>query len=117
MKANEKYKELTRTTARLPKGIYEKIENQSNENRRSINDELIIILNEYFDDSFVKLDTAIKIAVAKFAEAKGLTITAATNYLVSTKISVFEWIEDIIKEEADKAYEEEISEYKKQTGE
>ena len=109
MKANEEYKDLTRTTARLPKDVYQKIENQAKENRRSINDELIVILNEYFDGSFVKLDTTIKKTVAMYAESKGFTIAEATNYLVATRISVIEEIEDTLIAKSNKDYESEGS--------
>lgn len=68
-----------------------------------------------FDDSIVKLEPMIKKAISMFAEKNSFTITEATNYLVATKINVLEWFHNTVIKEADKAYDEEIAEYKNQT--
>jgi len=114
MKTKDEGEKTIRSTVPFPVDLWERVKKEAKRHRRSANDELVFILSEYFDDNFVKLDTTIKKAVAMYAEAKGLTIAEATNYLVTTKISVVEWVQDIIIEEANKNYEQEIINYKKQ---
>jgi hypothetical protein len=110
MKTKEEGEETTRSTVPFPVDLWEKVKNEAKHHRRSANDELIYILSEYFDGSFAKLDTTIKKAVVMYSEAKGFTVTEAVNYLVSTKISVTEWVQGIVIEEANKEYNAEVSE-------
>jgi hypothetical protein len=87
-------KGILKKTYLLPSEICNNIEKASKEHDRNINEEIIFILKEYFSDGLVKLDPTIKNAVEKYARNKGITVTEAVNYLVSTKISVMEWIQD-----------------------
>jgi hypothetical protein len=115
MKTKDEEEKTTRSTVPFPVYLWDKIKKEAKLHRRSANDELIFILSEYFDDSCVKLETTIKRAVTKYAETKGFTIAEATNYLVSTKISVFEIIEDNVIKEANREYDEEVSGRKKES--
>ena len=51
-----------------------------------------------------------------YAEAKGFTVTEATNYLVATKISVIEEVEDTLIAKANKDYESEVSSLEEMEG-
>jgi hypothetical protein len=115
MKTKDEEEKTTRSTVPFPVYLWDKVKKEAKRHRRSANDELIFILSEYFDDSFVKLETTIKRAVAKYAETKSFTIAEATNYLVSTKISVFEIIEDNVIKEANREYDEEVAGRKKES--
>ena len=110
MKTKDEGEKTIRSTVPFPEDLWEKVKNEAKRHRRSANDELVFILSEYFNDSFVILDSTIKKAVVMYAGAKGFTIAEATNYLVSTKISVVEWVQDVITEEANKDYEQEKNE-------
>jgi hypothetical protein len=114
MKAGKKDEELVKVAYRLPKIVCNCLEESAIKNRHSINDELITILEDYFNSDLVKLDPTIKNAVEKFANVHSQTVTGATNYLVATKINVMEWVHDIGKEEANKEYDTEFSERKKE---
>jgi hypothetical protein len=48
MKAGDKTEELVKATYRLPKNVCERLEKLAVEHSRSINDELITCLKEYF---------------------------------------------------------------------
>jgi hypothetical protein len=48
MKAGDKTEELIKATYRLPKNVCTRLEELAIKHRRSINDELIICLKEYF---------------------------------------------------------------------
>jgi hypothetical protein len=116
----KKTKEATITNTHVfPKVLYERIQQTAKDQKKSVNKQIVSMLEDWyvknFDDSIVRLEPMIKKAISMFAEKNNFTITEAANYLVATKISVTEWVHDNIIEEADKAYDEEISEYKTQT--
>ena len=56
-------------------------------------------------ENYIKLDDTPKEAIKIFAQKHNMTINAATNYLVQSKINVMEYVHDIITKDANKAYE------------
>ena len=115
MKTKKDNEKLIRITVPFTSELWNKVKESAPINRRSANDEVINILSEYFDGRLVKLDSIIRKVVERYAEKKGFTITEAANYLVSTKISAIEEVEDIIIKEANQDYEAEMINFKKQT--
>jgi hypothetical protein len=113
MKTKDEGEKTTRSTVPFPVDLWEKVKKEAKRHRRSANDELIFILSEYFDDSFVKLEPTTKRVVEIYARAKKFTVAEATNYLVASKISVVEEVEDIMIEELNKEYDVAVSEAKK----
>ena len=109
MKTKDEHEKTTRSTVPFPVDLWEKVKKEAKLHRRSANDELIFVLGEYFDEDLVRLEPSIKTIVAEYAKAKGRTITEATNYLVTTKISALEEIEDKIIAETNKDYEKGLS--------
>jgi hypothetical protein len=114
MKTKYEDEKTTRSTVPFPVVLWDKVKKEAKRHRRSANDELIFILEEYFDGSLIKLDRTNREAVEMYAKAKDFTIAAATNYLVSTRISVTEWVQDIAIGKANKEYDTEFSERKKE---
>jgi TfoX/Sxy family transcriptional regulator of competence genes len=86
MKAGKKGEELTKVSYRLPAGICDKLEELAVLNRRSINDELVLILQDYFNMP-VKWEKWIEKSIKEIAQEKGYTISWALNFLVGMKLS------------------------------
>jgi len=70
----------------IPEDICEKLEQMANENKRSINNELVYIL-----DSFIKmpilLETGIKKEIQKIADEKGWSISYTVNFYLGLKLT------------------------------
>jgi len=109
MKTNGEEKKVQAISYDIPVSLHKALSESAKKNKWTIKKELIQALEEYLDGSFVKLDPSIKKAVAIYAETNDFTITEATNYLVSTKLSVFEEVSEIIKIRANKDYEAALS--------
>jgi hypothetical protein len=96
MKAANKDEDIVRFTARLPKSIYNELEKLAKKRRRSINDELIMVLK---DSGFVEWLPWIKRAIEVYARERSYDFSEAANNLVSQKISDFDIVEGGIKAE------------------
>jgi hypothetical protein len=104
----KKTKEATITNTHVfPKVLYERIQKTAKDQNKSVNKQIVAMLEDWYvkniDDSMVKLEPTTKKAITMFAEKNGFTITEATNYLVATRINVYEWVHDLMIEEANKA--------------
>jgi len=97
----------------IPTGLHKALSGLAKKNGNTMKKELILAIEEHLDGSLVRLDPTNKDAIEKFAEKNGFTMGKAVNYLVSTKISVMEWMENNMIEGANKAYEDEISQKQK----
>jgi len=86
MKAMDKNDGLKPVTYRLPPEIIEKMEELSNIDRRSINDTVITILQDYLDMP-VKWETWIINTIKEIAIEKKYTISWALNYLVANALN------------------------------
>jgi len=81
MKTKDETEKTTRSTIPFPVDLWEKVKKEAKHHRRSANDELIFILNEYFDDHTVKLDPSIKKVITIYAKKNDFTITETVNFL------------------------------------
>lgn len=115
MKTKDEDEKTIRSTVPFPVDLWEKVKKEAKLHRRSANDELIFILSEYFDNNFIKLETTIKRAVEMYAGKNNFTLAGAVNYLISTKINVMEWVQDMAIDEANREYDEGLPEPKKES--
>ena len=86
MKAINEDEKLQKVAYRIPPDICEKLKEIAIINRRSVNDEVITILQDYFDMP-VKWEKWIEKKVKDIALEKGYTISWAVNYLVGTQLN------------------------------
>lgn len=86
MKATNENEKLKKVGYRLPPDICDKLNEIAVINRRSINDEVIEILRDYFNMP-IKWEKWIIQTIKKIAIEKGYTISWAINYLVATRLN------------------------------
>jgi len=86
MKTNKNAGNTVRRTYELPKSICEALEKSAENNMRSINFELINILQEYFNSDFVKLEPHTKKIIDDHAKRHGSSFSWAANYLLADGI-------------------------------
>jgi len=111
MKAKGEDKSIQGIAYDIPVSLHKALSELAKKNKWSMKKELIQAIEEHIDGSSVKLDPTIKKLVEMFAEKNSFTITEAVNYLVSSKISVAEWFQDTVIEEANKDYKKQITDY------
>ena len=97
MKTNRNTGNTLRKTYELPKEICEKLANSAKENLRSINFELINILQDYFETGAIKWEPWIIKAIERYAQTRGASFSWAVNDLISQKIEDFNMTKDGIR--------------------
>jgi len=104
MKAKNKEEEYVRFTARVPKNIYSQMEDYAITNRRSINDEMIIAIQEYYSSGLIKWNSIEKRFVENQAKNRNCTFSEAVNYLINERMKD----SDITESGIEKAIEDEL---------
>ena len=86
MKATDKDGNLKKVAYRLPPELCEKLEKSAIENRRSINDELITIIEDFIDIP-IKWEPGIMKAIKELAKKQGWSVSYTVNFLLGMKLS------------------------------
>jgi len=99
MKAQDKMKDIRRVAYRLPDDLCEKLEKIAILNHRSINDELISILNDYFNMPIAWENHVVE-KVKSIALEGGYTVSFAVNFVISKYLEELQEIQENPKKAA-----------------